>query len=291
MQHQPDFTLQPDADPLPNPPQLHNPLSNRAGHRRLDTPQQKRTHDPHVLEPLPDNPLLDRLNVNRDVWQLRHGSLTLPQLSKTCSNRRFTRRRIPQITILEKDRPSLGKSVDIECCAHSNRERRHNQIPSGRRGSMRRVLAIAAVLIAIAVITSVETSSGRRAEGNQFAERWITAWNSHDSAKVVPLFTADVVYEDVAFGEINHGTEELKKFSGEFFLAVPDLNMQLAECSIEGNHGSIEWLMSGTDKGVFKTGKKFKVRGVSIITLDHGKISRNLDYYDSASIMKQVGLL
>jgi len=156
---------------------------------------------------------------------------------------------------------------------------------------MRRVLAIAAVLIAIAVITSVETSSGRRAEGNQFAERWITAWNSHDSAKVVPLFTADVVYEDVAFGEINHGTEELKKFSGEFFLAVPDLNMQLAECSIEGNHGSIEWLMSGTDKGVFKTGKKFKVRGVSIITLDHGKISRNLDYYDSASIMKQVGLL
>ena len=99
------------------------------------------------------------------------------------------------------------------------------------------------------------------------------------------------MYEDVAFGEINHGTAELSKFSGEFFEAVPDLKMELAEYVIEGNHGSIEWVMSGTDKGVFKTGRKFKVRGVSIITVDHGKISRNLDYYDSASIMKQVGLL
>jgi predicted ester cyclase len=49
--------------------------------------------------------------------------------------------------------------------------------------------------------------------------------------------------------------------------------------------------LSGTDKGVYKTGKKFKVRGVSIITVKNGKISRSLDYYDAATIMKQVGLL
>ena len=30
-------------------------------------------------------------------------------------------------------------------------------------------------------------------------------------------------------------------------------------------HGTIEWTFSGTDKDVFKTGKKFSVRGVSVI--------------------------
>jgi ketosteroid isomerase-like protein len=61
--------------------------------------------------------------------------------------------------------------------------------------------------------------------------------------------------------------------------------------SAAGNCGSIQWILSGADKGVFKTGKKFKVRGASIITSDHGKISRSIDYYDLAAIMKQVGVL
>jgi len=33
------------------------------------------------------------------------------------------------------------------------------------------------------------------------------------------------------------------------------------------------------------------VRGVSVIDVRDGKISRNLDFYDSATIMRQVGVL
>jgi ketosteroid isomerase-like protein len=50
-------------------------------------------------------------------------------------------------------------------------------------------------------------------------------------------------------------------------------------------------MFSGTDKDVFKTGKKFSVRGVSVIEVREGKISRCLDFYDSATIMRQVGVL
>jgi len=42
---------------------------------------------------------------------------------------------------------------------------------------------------------------------------------------------------------------------------------------------------------LFKTGKPFEVRGVSVIEVRGGRISRNLDYYDAATIMKQVRLL
>jgi steroid delta-isomerase-like uncharacterized protein len=123
------------------------------------------------------------------------------------------------------------------------------------------------------------------------AQQWIAAWNSHDPEKMLPLFTDDVLYEDVAFGSVNHGKTELRKFVADEYEGVPDLNLKLLRTNFQGNHGTIEWSFSGTDKGVFKTGKKFSVRGVSVIDLRDGKISRNLDFYDSATIMRQVGLL
>lgn len=123
------------------------------------------------------------------------------------------------------------------------------------------------------------------------AEKWIAAWNSYNPDKMLPVFTDDVFYEDVAFGEVSHGSAELRKFAASYFEAVPDLELKLLRASIHNGHGTIEWAFSGTDKGIYKTGKKFSVRGVSVIDMRDGKIFRNLDFYDSATIMRQVGLL
>ncbi len=105
------------------------------------------------------------------------------------------------------------------------------------------------------------------------------------------LFTDDVLYEDVAFGEVSHGKAEVRKFILSEIEGVPDLELKLVRADIHNGRGTIEWTFSGTDKDVFKTGKKFSVRGVSVIEMRDGKISRNLDFYDSATIMRQVGLL
>jgi len=67
--------------------------------------------------------------------------------------------------------------------------------------------------------------------------------------------------------------------------------VKLVDYHIADGHGTIEWIFGGTDVDVFKTGKPFSVRGVSVIEVDNGRISRNLDYYDAAAIMKQVGVL
>lgn len=123
------------------------------------------------------------------------------------------------------------------------------------------------------------------------AEKWINAWNSHDPDKMLPAFTDDVFYEDVAFGEVSHGPAELRKFAAEEFEAIPDLELKLVRAEIRGGHGTIEWTFTGTDKGVYKTGKKFTVRGVSVIDVRGDKISRSLDFYDAATIMRQVGVL
>src|SRR5215510_4504165 len=92
--------------------------------------------------------------------------------------------------------------------------------------SMRRLFALAIVILAVGFAVPSRSSSTPPATSS-IADAWIAAWNTHDAAKVIPLFTGDVVYEDVAFGESNHGPTELKKFAGEFFEAVPDLKMEL----------------------------------------------------------------
>jgi steroid delta-isomerase-like uncharacterized protein len=144
------------------------------------------------------------------------------------------------------------------------------------------------VLPAIAAPPEGKSATDRDAA---IAEKWIAAWNSRSPDKMIPLFTDDIFYEDVAFGEVSHGGAEVRKFAASEFEAVPDLELKLLRASVHNGHGTIEWTFSGTDKGVFKTGKKFSVRGVSVIDVREGKIVRNLDFYDSATIMRQVGLL
>jgi steroid delta-isomerase-like uncharacterized protein len=151
-----------------------------------------------------------------------------------------------------------------------------------------------AIILAMLVPPATAGPPGDKSAGDRdaaIAEKWIAAWNSHSPDKMIPLFTADIFYEDVAFGEASHGSAELRKFAASEFEAVPDLELKLLRADVHGGHGTIEWIFSGTDKGVFNTGKKFSVRGVSVIDVRDGKILRNLDFYDSATIMRQVGLL
>jgi steroid delta-isomerase-like uncharacterized protein len=156
----------------------------------------------------------------------------------------------------------------------------------------KRVLTGVILLAMLVVPTTAASADGKSTDPDAaVAEKWIAAWNSHDPDKMLSLFTDDIVYEDVAFGEVSHGSAELRKFAASEFDGVPDLELKRLRADIHGGHGTIEWTFSGTDKGVFKTGKKFSVRGVSVIEMRNGKISRNLDFYDVATIMRQVGQL
>jgi len=123
-----------------------------------------------------------------------------------------------------------------------------------------------------------------------------TAWSSHDTEKVVALFTDDCVYEDVTFGVVNRGKAELRAFANNVFASAPDFKIEpTAEFAADAG-GSMEWVMSGTHKGDFPgmpaTGKPFSsVRGASVVEIHGDKLRRCSDYWDAATVMRQVGLL
>src|SRR5215472_19132718 len=80
---------------------------------------------------------------------------------------------------------------------------------------------------------------------------WATAWSSHDTEKVLSIFTDDCVYEDVTFGAINHGKKELRAFADGVFAGVPDFRVELTARFVADPQAGMEWVMSGTHKGDF----------------------------------------
>jgi len=54
---------------------------------------------------------------------------------------------------------------------------------------------------------------------------WPMAWSSNDPELILALFVDDCVFEDVTFGVVSRGKEELRSFAKRAFAAIPDSNM------------------------------------------------------------------
>ncbi len=134
-------------------------------------------------------------------------------------------------------------------------------------------------------------ASSRSASDKTVIEQLFIAWNSHDADKVAAAFGEDAVYEDVAAGHINRGRAEVRKWAEEAFVVIENFKIEVVRSSFYKGGGVVEWVWSGTDKGLFKTGKKFSVRGVSVIEVHRGKISSYKEFYDFSTVMRQLGLL
>ena len=127
-------------------------------------------------------------------------------------------------------------------------------------------------------------------------EQWAAAWSSSNVEKLLALFTDDVVYEDVTLGAVNHGRDALRDFATAVFAAFDDLKFELKSRVVasDGKAGAMEWTWRGRQTkdlpGLPATDTPFEVRGATVVEFADGKISRDSDYWDLATYMKQVGL-
>jgi steroid delta-isomerase-like uncharacterized protein len=125
---------------------------------------------------------------------------------------------------------------------------------------------------------------------------YILAWNSHDINKIISFFTDDCIYENLAHGKVYHGKKEVTASFNSIMADFPDLKFEVKSVFVAGDWAGQEWVMSGThahssNPAIKATGKTFSVRGATIYQLRDGKISRESDYYNLATIMQQLGLM
>jgi steroid delta-isomerase-like uncharacterized protein len=127
-------------------------------------------------------------------------------------------------------------------------------------------------------------------------QRWADAWNAHDIDALISLFADDCVYEDVPFGLVHKGRDDVRGlFEGNFVTFGDDFRVDDVSGFVHGDDGVIMWTMGGTQIGDMlgrpSQGKKMSVRGASVLELRDGLITHHTDYWDSATALRQLGLL
>jgi steroid delta-isomerase-like uncharacterized protein len=157
------------------------------------------------------------------------------------------------------------------------------------RNSVGKFMVIRSLVVSLAVFAPWAPEVA--ADDRSVVQDWFDAWNSGDPDEFVTMFTENAVHEHVPFGTVSHGTGEIRAFYEFAIGALPDSHFQVLRSSVKGSRATIEWLFTATDTGFYGTGKPFAVRGVSVLKLRGRKVARESDYWDHATILRQVGLL
>ena len=112
---------------------------------------------------------------------------------------------------------------------------------------------------------------------------------------VLAYYTDDVYFEDVSVPQPSRGKAEMRDFMAIFYRGFPDLHIEVRQC-VAGEERTVvaEYDLIGTHRGEFlghaPTGRQFRIKACSVYQHDGELFTREIVYYDSASLFQQLGL-
>jgi steroid delta-isomerase-like uncharacterized protein len=127
----------------------------------------------------------------------------------------------------------------------------------------------------------------------RLVREYVAAWNSHDVDRLTSLFAEDGSYGEFGVGRVMLSREEIRRHLIATFGALPDLTIApTGEPVSSGGRVYWKWLITATHQGEFggvlPTGKRFELGGLSVLVTREDKIVRAADYFDVASVVRQV---
>ena len=122
----------------------------------------------------------------------------------------------------------------------------------------------------------------------------LAAWNEHDVERAAGFYAQNYEGIDVGQASKQYGPRERVRILESFVRAFPDLHFT-GETVVEGNRAVLVWTMYGTHRGkimnIPPSGREISIRGVSVMTIQNGKITHGLNIWDTAGFLRAVKLL
>jgi steroid delta-isomerase-like uncharacterized protein len=123
-------------------------------------------------------------------------------------------------------------------------------------------------------------------------EQIVEAANRHDARAISKLFADDGIYENLTLKVLgNRRTQQ--EFHEALFKSFPDLHYKLTNLLTGDDQLVAECLVKGTNKGAFfgrpPTGMTIKLPVAFVIKFSRGKIKHWKSYYDSGTLLSQLG--
>ena len=148
----------------------------------------------------------------------------------------------------------------------------------------------------MAETTAVETVGSEWVE--EFAQRWLAAWNSHEPEGLLELMTEDIVYDDSAWPETMRGHADVRRFLDYTWTAFPDMTFESAgPAHLAAGAAAFWWRGQATNTGPIDppglppTGKHVQFQGADFHEYRDGKVARLRIVFDMADLTRQLGLL
>ena len=129
----------------------------------------------------------------------------------------------------------------------------------------------------------------------QLVEDLLDAWNAHDIRRITTFYGPQYEGVDVGEAEPQRGPRAISQAVDRYLRAFPDLRFVGEDVVVQGDRAVVVWTAHGTHGGklmhIPPTGRKIAVRGISVLTIENGKITRGLYVWDAAGLLRAIGLL
>lgn len=120
-----------------------------------------------------------------------------------------------------------------------------------------------------------------------------------DPERGAAVIAHDCLFEVVARGESQTGPDGYRMDYARRRTAFPDGEMKVTNVIVDGEKAVVEFVNRGTHTGPLESspgtfapsGKRQETRYCSVIRVKDGQVVEGRDYYDAATIARQLGLV
>jgi len=127
----------------------------------------------------------------------------------------------------------------------------------------------------------------------EFAERWLAAWNSHDTEQVLALLADDIRWDDRTFWpEVIVGRDNVRPYCEQIWRAMPDVAFEEIQRFVAptGRQGVVLFRQFGHGSAGLNPDRAFDAHGCDIFLEFRGnKLAHYLSSYDIVPMLEQLG--
>lgn len=140
---------------------------------------------------------------------------------------------------------------------------------------------------------------GTTEENARIARTALESFNARDLDQAVRLAANDIECVLIPFNTTRHGQQGYRDFFQNWATAFPDGQCEIRRVIADEHGAVIEYIGRGTQTGPLQgpggtiqpTGRRAEVPFCDVLEIERGKVRRQRSYFDSATMMRQLGLL
>ncbi len=122
--------------------------------------------------------------------------------------------------------------------------------------------------------------------------QWVSAFNTHDVAAIISLYTEDAELFDSGMKYPRHGRKEIEQWFYTRFSSMPSITYTpTGQVFMEEGQAAVTWRTRGRGPRILGQAwlvRPFEVDGVSVFTLRDGLIQKQRGYYDHLAVIEQI---